>query len=158
MIIYDDCSTTAYFTFSTQISPEVHQFRIYGPKNSIIVDDLRQTVTIAADNYKSYLNHFIPPLLDAKQQATNSLKNVKRFLKREAYLEGRRYLIEKFYKSVTNGDAVPIPYKEIVLTSRIMDNIFRAAELNNKQYSLQVKIEMPIGNKRICILGSRWGS
>ncbi len=30
--------TTAYFTFSTQMRPVLHQFRIYGPKNGIVVD------------------------------------------------------------------------------------------------------------------------
>jgi predicted dehydrogenase len=129
-IIHDDRSTTAYFTFSTQISPAIHELRIYGPKNGLVVDDLHQTVIKLTGHYKSYLNHFIPPLVDAKQYAANSVRNVKRFIKGEAYFEeGRRNLIERFYSSITRGEPVPIPYKEITLTSRIMDHIFRQLDL-----------------------------
>jgi predicted dehydrogenase len=130
-IIHGKSSTTAYFTFSTQFSPPIHQLRVYGPKNSLIVDDLHQTVIKITGNYKSYLNHFVPPLLDAKQYLANSIKNVKRFIKRESYFEeGRKHLIEKFYRSVTNGEPLPIPYNEILLTSRIMDDIFE--QLNSQ--------------------------
>jgi hypothetical protein len=33
-------------------------------------------------------------------------------------------LIERFYDSIRKGTPVPIPYREIVLTARIMDEIF----------------------------------
>jgi len=35
-----------------------------------------------------------------------------------------KYLIEAFYRSITEGAPVPIPYREIILTARIMDDIF----------------------------------
>ena len=33
-------------------------------------------------------------------------------------------LIERFYNSIRKGDQLPIPYREILLTARIMDEIF----------------------------------
>ena len=33
-------------------------------------------------------------------------------------------LIERFYNSIRRGDEPPIPYREIILTARIMDEIF----------------------------------
>ena len=33
-------------------------------------------------------------------------------------------LIERFYKSVAGQESPPIPYREIILTARIMDQIF----------------------------------
>ena len=33
-------------------------------------------------------------------------------------------LIERFYNSVRSGSPPPIPYREIILTARIMDEIF----------------------------------
>ena len=42
VIVRDENATTAYFTFSSQIKPVPHQFRLYGPKNSLIVDDEHQ--------------------------------------------------------------------------------------------------------------------
>ncbi len=35
-----------------------------------------------------------------------------------------KYLIEAFYRSIVEGTPVPIPYREILLTARIMDTIF----------------------------------
>jgi len=37
-------------------------------------------------------------------------------------------LIESFYKSIVEGAPLPISYREILLTARIMDDIF--AQLN----------------------------
>jgi predicted dehydrogenase len=130
-IIHDEGRMTAYFTFSTQMNPAIHQFRLYGPKNSLIVDDLHQTVVKVTGNYKSYLNHFIPPLVDAKQYFANSVSNIKRFVKKDWYFEeGRKHLIEKFYRAVTRGEPLPLPYKEIILTSKIMDEIFKHLNRN----------------------------
>ncbi len=33
-------------------------------------------------------------------------------------------LIERFYNSIGSGSPPPIPYREIILTARIMDEIF----------------------------------
>ncbi len=133
VIIHDGHKMTAYFTFSTQMSPVIHQLRVYGPKNSLIMDDLHQTVTPLTGNYKSYLNHFIPPIIDAQKQLRNSAKNVKKFLKRDWYFEhGRKYLIESFYKSITDNGPLPIPYREILLTSKILDGIFTQLERQKK--------------------------
>jgi predicted dehydrogenase len=129
VMIHDGNQMTAYFTFSTQMCPVIHQFRVYGPKNSLVLDDLHQTVTTSTRNYKSYLNHFIPPMVDAWKHFRNSTDNIKRFVKRDWYFEhGRKYLIEFFYKSITEGWPVPIPYREIILTSRMMDEIFSQLE------------------------------
>jgi predicted dehydrogenase len=133
VIIYDNDHTTAYFTFSSQISPTLHQFRIYGSRNSLIMDDDHQTLIKVNRNYKSYLNHFIPPLIDAKQYAANSFNNIKKFMKRDLHFEsGRKFLIESFYRSVLDDAPLPISYKEILLTSKIMDDIFAQMTPNNR--------------------------
>jgi hypothetical protein len=36
-----------------------------------------------------------------------------------------RELIERFYQSITDGRSLPISYREILLTSRIMDSILQ---------------------------------
>jgi hypothetical protein len=61
----------------------------------------------------------------AAQSARNALRNVRLFLARDFHMDsGKKYLIEAFYRSITNQTAVPIPYEQILLTSRIMDSIF----------------------------------
>ena len=125
VIINDGDCRTAYFTFSSQIAPPIKQFRIYGPRNSLIVDHEHQTVIKVSKNYTHYLNHFISPLVDARQYFCNSVTNIKKFIIKDFYFEsGRRFLIESFYSSITDNAALPISYREILLTSRIMDNIF----------------------------------
>jgi predicted dehydrogenase len=128
VMIQGDDATTAYFTFSSQIRPPLHQFRLYGPSNSLIVDDNHQTVIqIRNTEYKSYARYFVPPLDYAKQYMGNLSGNVSRFLRRDFHLPfdaGLKRLIESFYQAVLGRADVPLPYREILLTSRIMDEIF----------------------------------
>jgi predicted dehydrogenase len=127
VIINDDDCTTAYFTFSTQVKPMIRQFRLYGPNNSLVVDDMHQTmIKITKTDYKSYLNHFVPPVIYAKQYFDRAKENMWSFLKRDLHLEsGRKVLIESFYRSISDDTPLPISYKEILVTSWIMDSIFQ---------------------------------
>jgi predicted dehydrogenase len=128
LIVRDGKATTAHFTFSSQISPPLHQFRLYGTKGAVIVDDDHQIV-LRIDNreYKSYLRLFMPPMGVARQYVANVAGNVHRFLRNAFHLPneaGLLTLIDAFYRSVDEGTPVPIAYREIVLTSRIMDAAF----------------------------------
>jgi predicted dehydrogenase len=128
VIVRDEDSTTAYFTFSSQISPTPHQFRLYGPTNSLIVDDDHQ-VLIKMDNsdYKSYLRYFVPPLEYAKQYVGNFSWNLRRFVKKDFHLPNDaalKTLIESFYNSISSNAPLPLSYREILLTTKIMDDIF----------------------------------
>jgi predicted dehydrogenase len=126
VIIHDSNCTTAYFTFSSTMSPKLHQFRLYGPTNSLFVDHTQETlIKFCKANYKSYLRNFIPPLVDASQYLGNATNNVKKFIRADFHMEsGRKFLIDSFYRSIRDDTPVPIPYREIILTSRIMDSIF----------------------------------
>jgi hypothetical protein len=42
-------------------------------------------------------------------------------------------LIERFYNSIRKGSPLPIPYREIILTARIMDEIFAQIYPNRLQ-------------------------
>lgn len=126
VIISDGHRTTAYFTFSSQISPALHQFTVYGPVNSLIADHEHQTLIKApGKSYKSYLNQFIPPFRDAKQYFVNGCGNISRFLRNEFHAESAiHFLISAFYRSLTENTPLPIPYRDILLTARIIDEIF----------------------------------
>jgi predicted dehydrogenase len=126
VIISTGDHTTAYFTFSSQMRPTLHQFRIYGPSNALIVDHNHQTcIKVRGTKYPSYLDRFVPPIVYAKQYAVNAINNIGYFLKNDFHMKaGMKFLIEAFYRSVADNSAPPIPYREIVLTSKIMDDIF----------------------------------
>ena len=126
VFIRDQNGTTAFFCFSTQIKPGLNSLRICGPKNSLLVDHASGTL-IRNENrsYKSYLTYFIPPLKSARQHFKNARKNVFDFLRGRLHQDsGMKELIEQFYQSVRRKSPPPIPYREIILTARIMDEIF----------------------------------
>ena len=126
VMIIEEERSTAYFTFSSQMRPSLHQFRIYGPKNGLVLDQDQETlVRLRGVRYKSYLEKFVPPLAFAKQQVGNVVTNLNRFLAKDFQMKsGMKYLIESFYHSIVEETPVPIPYREILVTARIMDAIF----------------------------------
>ena len=126
VIVSEPGGATAYFTFSSQMRPSLHHFRVYGPKNALILDDDHQTlIKVNGGRHKSYLEKFIPPLDFGKQYLGNSVHNVKKFLGNDFHMKsGMKYLIESFYNSILYGEPLPISYKEIILTSKIMDDVF----------------------------------
>jgi predicted dehydrogenase len=126
---------TAYFTFSSQMRPSLHEFRIYGPANGLLLDQEHEIlIKLPGDRFKSYADKFIPAGIFAKQYLGNVASNLKLFLKRDFHMDaGMRCLIESFYNSIREGAPLPIPYREILLTVRIMDLIFEQLANNTRQ-------------------------
>ena len=126
VLISEQERTTAYFTFSSQMRPALHQFRIYGPKNGLILDQDQETlIRLPGTRLKSYLEKFGAPLTLAKQYYDNVFTNLGTFAAKDFHMKsGMKYLIESFYRSITEGEPLPIPYREILLTASIMDSIF----------------------------------
>ena len=140
VLIRDNNGTTAFFCFSTQIK-RLNQLRIYGPVNSIIADIITGSLVRSSNRlHKSYLTYFIPPLKNAREHFRNARMNIANFLRRRLYQDfGMKELIERFYYSVRTGNPPPIPYREIILTARIMDEIF--AQIYPERLSEQIKKE-----------------
>jgi predicted dehydrogenase len=135
VIIREEQGTTAYFTFSSQMKPPMHLLRLYGPKNGLILDqDHEILIRLRGQKFKSYADMFIPPALFAKQHLGNLCSNVQLFLGRDFHMDsGMKYLIESFYRSIRDDSPVPIPYREILLTAKIMDAIFEQVAANRSQ-------------------------
>ena len=126
VIISEDERTTAYFTFSSQMRPSLHQLRLFGPKNGLILDHDNETlVALRGKRHKSYAEKFVPPVTMAKQYLGNLTTNLGTFLRRDFQMKsGMKFLIESFYHSIADGAPLPLSYREILLTARIMDDIF----------------------------------
>jgi predicted dehydrogenase len=126
VLIRDKSGTTAFFCFSTQVKPTLNELRIFGPANSIVVDHVSGSLIRNKNrSYKSYLTYFVPPFQSARQHFGNAAGNIANFLRRRLYQDfGMKELIERFYDSIRLGSAPPLPYREIILTARIMDEIF----------------------------------
>ena len=119
--------TTAYFTFSSQLKPSHSYFVVFGNKNGLLVDDDNSTILkLSGIQYKSYLNKFVPHLVNMKGSASNLFFNLHKFMKRDFHMSHGMYnLICEFYDSILHDKEVPIPYGEILLTSSIMEEILR---------------------------------
>jgi predicted dehydrogenase len=130
VIINDEGRTTAYFTFSSQMRPGLHQFRVYGPKNGLILDQDQETlIRLRGTRYKSYAEKFVPPLNAAKQNLGNVATNLETFLENDFHMKaGMKSLIESFYECIRQNSPPPIPYREISLTAKIMESIFKQLE------------------------------
>jgi predicted dehydrogenase len=126
VFLRDENGMTAFFCFSTQIKPGLNFLRICGPKNSLFVDNSSGSL-IRHENksYKSYLTFFLPPLINARQHFRNAHVNFFDFLRGRLHQDsGMKELIERFYQSIRQKSPPPIPYREIIMTARIMDEIF----------------------------------
>ena len=146
VIICEEERTTAYFTFSSQMRPSIHEFRIYGAKNGLVLDqDHEILIQLRGEKYKSYADKFVPPVQFAKQHLGNSLRNLRQFLAMDFHMDsGMKQLIESFYQSIREGTAMPIPYREILLTARIMDAIFDQLSDSQPQSQLAFKAQLAI--------------
>jgi predicted dehydrogenase len=125
-IISEEGGPTAYFTFSSQMRPTLHEFRIYGPSNGLVLDQDQETlIRLRGRRYASYAEKFIPPAALAFQYLGNMKTNVGTFMRRDFHMKaGMKCLIESFYRSIARNEPPPIPYREILLTAKIMDRIF----------------------------------
>ena len=136
VIISEEDRTTAYFTFSSQMKPSLHQFRMYGPKNGLILDQDQETlIKLRGTKFKLYAETFVPPITLANQYLKGLFTNLGLFAVRDFHMKaGMKHLIEAFYQSIAEGAPDPIPADEILRTTRIMDNIF--AQLNATPHHL----------------------
>jgi predicted dehydrogenase len=125
VLIRDKSGTTAFFCFSTQIKGR-NQLHIYGPAGTLSADIITGSlIRNQTRSFKSYLTYFAPPLNNALEHLRNLRLNVADFIRRRLYQDfGMKELIERFYNSIRLDGPPPIPYREIILTAQIMDEIF----------------------------------
>ncbi len=126
-IVRDDRGTTASFLFTTQFGAASNELRLFGRAGNLVLDNTYRTVLrIRPSRQKSYLRYFLAPLVLAREQARNTLVNVRQFARKEFQMDfGMRKLMELFYGAVREGGPDPIPLPEIRRTARIMDAIFQ---------------------------------
>jgi predicted dehydrogenase len=146
VIVSEQDRVTAYFTFSSQMRPSLHQFRIFGLRNGLQFDQDNETlVRLRGARYKSYLEQFVPPASFARQYLGNLKHNLQLFLGRDFHSKaGMKFLIESFYRSIAHGLPLPISYAEILRTSRIMDSIFeqlKTSASNSKREGREKRVQ-----------------
>jgi predicted dehydrogenase len=146
VIIAEQQRATAYFTFSSQMRPSLHQFRVYGSKNGLILDQDQETlVTLRGKKLKSYAETFLTPAMLANQYLKGAFTNLRLFAARDFHMKaGMKNLIEEFYRAIVAGGPDPIPHHEILRTATIMDSIFgQLQQPATREGSLQQEVRGP---------------
>jgi predicted dehydrogenase len=117
---------SAYATFSAHARPVAQTLRVYGTKNTALVDYAARTVALERNQtFPSALGRLFPPFLVAKDYLRQGLKNVNSFSHaRFHFFDGMRRLLEEFYLSIEKDSPPPIDYGEILRVSAMMDRIF----------------------------------
>jgi hypothetical protein len=135
VIVSEEQRVTAYFTFSSQMRPSLHQFRLYGSKNGLILDQDQETlIRLRGAKLKSYAEPFFAPMIFAKQYMAGAFRNMGLFLARDFHMKaGMKHLIQEFYRSIAARTPAPIPHREILLTATIMDEIFGQLDAQQRQ-------------------------
>ena len=89
------------------------------------LDETQQTViALRGSAFKSYVERFVPPVIFAGQYLANARRNAGLFLSNDFHMDaGKRNLIGAFYQAITAQAPVPISYREIMLTARVMDAV-----------------------------------
>lgn len=148
VILSDGDRATAYFTFSSQMRPSLHQFRIYGTKNGLVLDQDQETLLkLSGKRLPSYAEKFLPPVGAARQYLGNASFNMKRFLRRDFHMKsGMKYLIESFYRSIVDNTPAPIPDREILLTATIMDSIFAQLQQQSDAANVPGAMTVAVGH------------
>lgn len=125
VLVRDSKNTTALFSLTTSVAPGLNQLRIYGPKNSILVDlAYGAVIPLRGRPYSSYLTYFIPPVFYAGAYLRNAGASVINFLRRRLYQDsGMGRLVSAFYESIRARGPAPVTPREILLVTSIMDQI-----------------------------------
>jgi predicted dehydrogenase len=126
-VLRDERGTTGFFLFTTQFGAASQELRLFGKSGNLVLDNTYRTVLrIPPSQHKSYLRYFLAPLAHAREQARNSVVNMRQFARKEFQMDfGMRKLMELFYRAIREGGPDPIPFAEIRRTARIMDAIFQ---------------------------------
>ena len=126
VLMRDRKGTTATFCFSTQIKPGINQLRLCGLANSVTVDlNSGSVIAQRGRSYKSYLTYLVPPIIAAREHLASGWRNFVGILRQDIYQDsGMTALVDRFHAAIASGGPPPIPYREVLLTARIMDAVF----------------------------------
>jgi predicted dehydrogenase len=118
---------TVYGTFSSHIRPAGHFTRVYGTKNTCHVDYVARTVTLeSSGSLPSAIGRLVPAFEMAAQYTKAGARNVGKFMRSEFhFFSGLGHLIRAFYTSIVEDGPPPIPHRDIVRVSVMLDEIFR---------------------------------
>ena len=112
--------TSAYFTFSSQMRPSLHQFRVYGPKNGLMLDHDQETlIKLRGARFVSYAENVHASDHRCKTVSWQRQNKCADILGSRFPHEVRNEVPDRvFLPVIVEHTAAPIPYREILLTAK----------------------------------------
>lgn len=119
-------AVSAHCTFTSHVRPVAQFVRIYGTRSIAHVDLAARTVTVdRGATLPSAIGRVASSFSQARSQTAAALRNARRFAASEFdYFAGLRNLIRALYRSVLDDAPAPIPTRDMLRISWIMDEIF----------------------------------
>jgi predicted dehydrogenase len=116
---------SAYAIFSAHSRPVQHYLTFHGTKNTAHVDFDNSTITLhRAPALPGVLGRLSAPFSRGWQHFSEGGRNILRFAKSDYhFFSGFNYLVSSFYDSILRDSDVPIPYSEILRTTRLVDEV-----------------------------------
>jgi predicted dehydrogenase len=122
--------TTAYATFSSNARPAGQFVKVYGTKNTLLVDYVARTVTVEQSaTLPSAIGRLVPAFAQARELLREGARNAVRFARADFHFwAGLQTLITRFYRAILDDTPPPYPYRDIVRVAQVMDTIFKQVE------------------------------
>lgn len=116
---------SAYGTFSSHARPVMHALRVNGTQNTLYVDFLGRSLALEPrSGFPGAPGRLMLPFSSARQYARAGFGNLWRFAKSDFhFFAGLNSLLRLFYRSVSEGAPLPIPYRDILRVSWLIDEV-----------------------------------
>lgn len=121
---------TANIVFTSAVQPVQRIVRVYGTRRALEVDfDGRFVRSWRPTRLPGPFARIELSAASFRQGARAFLRNVTRFLRRDLhYFASMARLFDEFYAAVRTGRPSPVPAREILRVTAVMDDIFRACQ------------------------------
>lgn len=116
---------TATAIVSAHVRPVGHMMRVYGRKDSVILDYVGRTMVPAPrQTQPSSIGRLGPAISQARSYAASARRNLGRFRRYEFhFFQGMRVLLDEFYTHIETGSAAPLSHEEILWSVDTIDAI-----------------------------------
>ena len=116
---------TATAIVSAHTRPVGHTMRVYGRKDSVVLDYVGRTlVPVPRQTQPSSVGRLGPGIAQARAYAASALRNIGRFRRYEFhFFQGMRVLLDEFYTHIEAGTAAPLSHEEILWSVDTIDAI-----------------------------------
>lgn len=118
--------TSAYGTYSAHIKPAGQFATVYGTKSTIHVDYVGRTVTVdEGPKLPSAIGRVLVGYDQSWSYFREGTKNIFRFARSKYhFFSGLNRMFVMFFESIANDTDPPIPYRDIIRVTALMDEIF----------------------------------